>query len=305
MRTGIKAAQRCIRSRSCPAAVAFALATALLPGLAGGGGWHVNERLACSDCHTMHNSSKGLPMRYDGLPDGAPKLLRAGTPTRLCQACHDGSNPSAPNVMNPTLGDPPGGGFPLDAADPLSHAHQLTGASLQPPDGDVPVVMGCTACHDPHGSQLYRNLKPSPSGTGRAWATPVVALERLPAGSATVDLVYSSSNVTYVTGMSQWCMDCHNNFDTLNTYFHSYDRPIYGGVGTDYAWWSTGVFPSRAPVQTPSYLAGSPTPAVPSQDNRVTCLSCHKAHGSTFKGSMLDVGDPLDATSLCNQCHNK
>ncbi len=283
----------------------FLVAALLLPGTAGGGGWHVNDKLRCSDCHTMHNSAKGQPMRYDGLLEGAPNLLRASTPTKLCQACHDGTNLRAPNVMNPTLGDPPGGGFPADPSDPLSHAHQLTGAAQQPPDGDVPVVMGCTVCHDAHGSQLYRNLKPSPSGTGRAYATPIVVVEKLTAGSAPVDLVYSSGNVTYVSGMTQWCMDCHSGFDTQNAHFHSYDKPIFGGANTDYAWWSTGAFPSRAPVQAPTYRAGSLTPAVPATDNRVTCLSCHKAHGSTIKGSMLDVGDPLDAKSLCNQCHNK
>ncbi len=253
----------------------------------------------------MHNSSRGLPMRYDLDQLPAPKLLRGATPTRLCQACHNGSNPRAPNVMSPTLGNPPGGGFPTDPADPSSQAHQLTGVVVQPPDGDTPVAMGCTTCHETHGSQMYRNLRPSPSGTGRASSTPVVVLQAAAPGTASPDVVYSLSNLTYVGGLSQWCLDCHNNYDSSNTHFHSYDKPIFGGTGTDYAWWSTGTFPSRARVQTPNYQPGSLQPAVPSQDNRVFCLSCHKAHGSTIKGSMLDVGDPLDATSLCNQCHNQ
>jgi predicted CXXCH cytochrome family protein len=97
----------------------------------------------------------------------------------------------------------------------------------------------------------------------------------------------------------------HDQYETRNTHYHSVDRPISGGASTSYAWWVAGNFVNRARVQTPGRLPTDTAPPVPSTGNQVLCLTCHKAHGSTVKGSMLDVGSPTDPTSLCNQCHNQ
>lgn len=280
---------------------ALAALAVALPGAVRGANWHGGTRLICSDCHTLHNSKKGLPLRYDGSPESAQHLLRNATSTRLCQSCHGGSTAAAPNVMRPES-ELPAGGFPSDPSDPLNQAHQLTGQAIVPPGGDTAVVMQCTTCHDPHGSSQYRSLRASPSGTGRSAATPVVVHERAPPGTGAAG--YRSDNLVYVSGMTEWCLDCHNRYaETPNA--HPYDRFIFGSDLSDYEWWSTGGFSPRAPVQTPTFDPAVTLDPVPSHDNQVFCLSCHKAHGSTFRGATRDLGDPADPTSLCNQCHNK
>jgi predicted CXXCH cytochrome family protein len=266
------------------------------------GDWHVYQKLRCSDCHTMHNKQE---LRYDGGLQPVPHLLRSATATQLCLACHDGSNPSAPGVIGPTLGDPPGGGFPADLTDPLGQAHRVDGASVTPPDGQNPITMSCTTCHDPHGSRSYRNLRDNPSRQPRPPTAPVLATQLQVADGANAAQVYTAANVTDVSGMSSWCLDCHDQYETKNTHAHSVDRPISGGTTTSYGWWVAGAFLNRARVQTPGRLPGDTRPAVPSAGNQVFCLTCHKAHGSTIKGSILDLGVATDPASLCNQCHNQ
>lgn len=50
----------------------------------------------CGDCHTMHNSQDGMPMRLDGLSEPLPMMLRAD-----CVGCHMGQN-STVNVAAST-----------------------------------------------------------------------------------------------------------------------------------------------------------------------------------------------------------
>src|SRR3954454_9036370 len=65
------------------------------------GEWHYGTSAVCSDCHTQHNSQNGQPMRTDNNAAPAEYLLRRGTSLELCLSCHDGSNPSAPDVIGP------------------------------------------------------------------------------------------------------------------------------------------------------------------------------------------------------------
>ena len=285
-----------------------ALVAALAPGSVVGGEWHRASSLRCSDCHTMHNSLGGQPMRYDLNSAPAPALLRAETATALCLACHAGRGPSptAPNVMTPTNFDPIGGGFPADLADPLGHAHSLGTAAEIPPYGSTAVVMGCGACHDIHGNTGYRNLKPSPSGRGTA-VQPPTAQQLIVADGTNPEKVYVRANVVYRSGSSQWCMDCHDQISTSHVSTgasplaaHPWDRTIGGGSvsgTTDLAWWMTS-FPNRVPVQN---ALGVPAP---NESDQVVCISCHKAHGSPNPASLIYI-DGLSLTSTCQQCHNQ
>jgi predicted CXXCH cytochrome family protein len=274
----------------------------LLPLAAAGGDWHRDASLVCSDCHTMHNSKSGLPMRYDDDPAGAPTLLRSADATAVCLACHGGDRTTAPNVRTPANADPPGGGFPSDLSDPFSQAHSLSTAPVTPPDGDTPVVMTCTTCHDPHGNDRYRNLRPSPSGTGRAAATPVVVNQVVVANGTNPELVYLGANVTYVSGLSRWCLDCHNllvaqDWSTGQSGSHSWDRSIFSSWMADWASWAAEI-PNRVPVQNP---AGERSPHTADE---TTCISCHKAHGSPNYETMI-YPDGASSDSLCVQCHNQ
>jgi hypothetical protein len=276
------------------AIVTALLATGALPHVALAGEWHRLRDLRCSDCHTMHNSTGGgAPMRYDGSAMPAAMLLRAGSATELCLACHSGST-TAPSVTTPTDFDPPGGGFPADLADPDSHAHALGTSPVIPPDGDTAVVMSCTTCHDPHGNGNYRNLRPSPSGTGRSAAVPVAVDQAVTANGFNAASVYLRSNLRYRTGFSSWCMDCHN----LIAGTHMPEIALASEPTVLMSHWLNDPITNRIPVQNPTDAA------VPSMDDTVFCLSCHKAHGTPhFRAMLWADGEAAGQQATCAQCH--
>lgn len=268
------------------------------------GDWHLDGTLACSDCHTMHNARDGQPMRYDQSATPANRLLRAENATALCLACHGSGNPTsqAPGVRTPSNGDPPGGGFPSDLTDPSHRAHSLGATPVLPPDGDTPVVMTCVTCHAPHGNGAYRNLRASPSGTGRSLSAPT-AQQTVKANGTNAAEVYVQSNVRYVSGMSAWCMDCHNNLTDAHSAGgdsppHPWDRPMFASPES-WAAWSAPVS-SRVPAQNAAGL-GAP---VPDAGDQVFCLSCHKAHGSPNASTLIHA-DALTLSSTCLQCHDQ
>lgn len=277
------------------AVIAAALA---LPVRALAGEWHGGATLRCSDCHTMHNSRGGLPMRYDASHGLADQLLRAENATALCLACHSGgAGATAPSVRTPSNWDPPGGGFPAELPDPAHVAHSLDTEPLQPPDGDTPVVMTCITCHDPHGNGVYRNLRPNPSGDPTRTPVTPVAQQAVVANGTNAAAVYVRSNVRYVSGMSEWCRTCHNNLDHMtDETAHPSDLPIWNAAAASYADWSE-TYENRVPVQ--NALA---QPA-PHEADRVFCLSCHKAHGSPNQGAVIHANG--DQTSTCAQCHSE
>lgn len=275
------------------------LATALLsavPGWAAAGEWHIGGRLVCSDCHTLHNSARGEPMRYDASSVPAPALLRNATATAVCLACHGGERASAPSVVAPSNGDPPAGGFGVAGT---SSPHALATQPVMPPAGTVAVVMKCTTCHDPHGNDRYRNLRPSPSGTGRASSVPLVVNQGVTANGRNPGAVYTGANVRYVSGMSAWCMDCHDALTTVDT-GHPWDKVIPPGSDFWTAWSSDFSLLSppllRVPVENPTGATA------PSPEDRVFCLSCHKAHGSPNPGGLI-YSNQTDLDSTCQECH--
>jgi len=261
------------------------------------GDWHYGTSSVCSDCHTQHNSTAGSPMRTDNDPSPAANLLLRGTAMELCLSCHDGSKPEAPDVVTPIsyVARSAAGSFPNSGGTPTSIAHHLNnGAAEVPPGGTIPMVLLCTTCHDPHGNDNYRNLRPDPTRTGLA---PVAVLARQtvkPDGSNPAQ-VYVPLNVIYKSGVSRWCAQCHGA--TVTPGHHSVDKPIWGSPSSDYTRWTAVTLP-RVPVQSPT------DDAIPSTDDQVTCLSCHKAHGSD-NGKTLIYADDTTIDSTCEECHDQ
>jgi predicted CXXCH cytochrome family protein len=259
------------------------------------GDWHYGSHLVCSDCHTNHNSASGQPMRYDNVPNPAAYLLRSDTTQTLCLSCHDGSTASAPDVMGTVtyVSESAAGAFANPGGVMVTTAHNLNTPTPQiPPGGTKPMVLTCTTCHDPHGNDNYRNLRPDPASIGANIS--VVVKQATIANGNNPAAVYVPSNVLYKSGASLWCQNCHGN--PLDWGHHSDDKPLFGSTIASYSRWTSVSLP-RVPVLNPS------DNAVPSTDDRVMCLSCHKAHGSPNSKALIHAdGATLDST--CEECHD-
>lgn len=289
----------------------FALASVLsllISPFAAAGDWHSGTSSACSDCHTMHNSSNGQPMRYDNDPTPAPHLLRHASTLSLCVFCHDGSNLNAPDVVAPVnyVADPPGGFFPNVLGQASITAHDLGLPNpVVPPGGTTAMTLTCATCHDPHGGPNYRNLRTDPAQTGTASIAVTAKQTVLPDGT-NPSKVYVGSNIVYKSGMSQWCGACHGDFHgrtnsgegTGSPWLrHPQDQSVWGSPHADFGFWS-GTVVNRVPVQSPN------DDLIPTNDDQVFCLSCHKAHGSANRAALF-FADGSTLTSTCQQCHNK
>jgi predicted CXXCH cytochrome family protein len=167
------------------------------------------------------------------------------------------------------------------------------------PDGTATVTLTCVSCHDPHGNGAYRNLRASPGG--HAAAAPVV-WQGVVANGSNAASVYVRGNVRYVSGMSEWCIDCHDTIATdhgaPSLAVHPWDVAIFGAAKASYTVWS-GTIANRVPVQNP--LAATHPP--PDQGDRVFCLSCHKAHGSPAAATLIRA-DQATTSSTCLECHD-
>lgn len=258
-----------------------------------GGEWHYGTNLVCSDCHTQHNSQNGQPMRTDNDPTPASMLLRRGTALDLCLSCHDGANAEAPDVVAPVgyVSDCAGGAFATTNGTPSAKSHHLNNATPEVPSGGtISMILSCTTCHDPHGNDNYRNLRPDPTKSGLTPIT-VLAIQTNHSNGSNPAQVYVPQNIIYKSGISKWCSQCHG----APTH-HSVDKPLWASTVADYTTWA-GVSLPRVPVHSPS------DNTVPSSDDQVMCLSCHKAHGSDHD-HLLIYADGTTQNSTCGECHN-
>jgi hypothetical protein len=289
------------------ASVLAILAIALVDRPAAAGEWHNGPTSVCSDCHTMHNSQQGSPMRYDRNPEPGPHLLRHADSLSLCIHCHDGAMPGSPDVVAPVsyTADPPGGFFPTNYTNPSGIAHVLgTAKGLVPPGGTQAMVLTCVSCHDPHGGPNFRNLQADPLRKGTRQL--VAAKQKVVADGSNASSVYLSSNITYKAGMSAWCGRCHGDFHGRSSgsegtgspwLRHPQDQALSSSKHVDYTYW-LGPVSNRVRVQSPT------DDDIPSSDDQVFCLSCHKAHGSSNHSTLI-YADGARLSSTCEQCHNK
>ena len=278
------------------AAALAALAIFIVPVLARGGDWHTQGHGLCSDCHTQHNSAGGAPMRTDNDPTPAAYLLRRDTVDALCLSCHDGSNPSAPDVLAPVsyVADPAGGAFANAGGTDSGTGHSLMLPAQVPPGGTISMSLSCTTCHDPHGNDNYRNLRPDPTGSGLTPVT-VVAKQTTLANGTNPAQVYIPANIVDKSGISAWCEQCHAG--PIPGSDHPADKTMWGSTLASYANW-TAVTGYRV-------RAGSPSDdTYPSQDDTVLCISCHKAHGNGNPYGIV-YADGVTQDSTCQECHNQ
>ena len=318
----------------------------------------------CNGCHTMHNSQDGALVDPDS-PLGNPWLLIDASPSDTCLSCHatglgavfavDPLNPAPEKgggnfifLLEDNLNDGHGGASNPIPGDAAGHNLLAPGHGLAPdatlttaPGGSFPAsLMGCTSCHDPHGTDAFRLLY----GAGRliqggvaTFLNPAPTAEGL---SIFFGAESDSNHTAYQAGMSAWCANCHGDFhleaggrlehpsgstlggtiaNTYNLYNGTIDQT--GGVaGTAYL----AQVPFEDPANTTSSTAG------PSASSIVMCTTCHRAHASSARDAgrwdfdvtfMFEDGDEsgsfdmstlltgnyadMNQRSLCNKCHNQ
>jgi hypothetical protein len=333
---------------------AFAICLMATPALA----FHDAGVAHCNGCHTMHNSEDGALIDGDS-PNGNAWLLVDATPSDVCLNCHAtglgavfSDDPLIPSPMKgagnftylqeDNLNDGHSGAthpIPGDAAghNLVAPGHGLAAdATLTTsPGGLFPASeMGCTSCHDPHGTDDFRMLY----GAGRLVQAGVATFTN-PAPDATGLSVFfgtesNTSHTAYRGGMSAWCGNCHGDFHDNNTQLiHASGQSMGGTIATAYGLYNgTGELPGDP---TLSYLAAVPFEDAlnatgytdgPSAASQVSCVTCHRAHGSSapnagrwdFSVTLLaedglesgsyPIPDPYlnpAQRSLCNKCHAK
>ena len=306
------------------------------PGLALAGDWHVSGSSECGDCHLQHGSNQ-----RDPTVEGAfSSLLKKSSVNELCMSCHDGTDPSAPDVIAPvpmyssTPSGESGAGELAAAGVDNPNGHTL-GLELPMPLKQVPALreLNCVSCHSAHGNGNYRNLVVDPAGSGASLLVEQgvnvftgVRPDNPPTSAGSI-AAYSRDNIGYVSGITAWCSSCHdqlasNSLASAPAHFNAHPSDValdaypYEGH-TDPTHWVGGTSEGFAAIpqsqETPRlpFLASVATDFRTSRtataDSKVSCVSCHKAHGSSYRKGMvwpyLDEND--NALSGCQQCHNK
>jgi predicted CXXCH cytochrome family protein len=203
------------------------------------------------------------------------------------------------------------------------------------PGGTFPASeLGCTSCHDPHGTDQFRLLY----GSGRLVQDFFTFTEDAPVASGLSVFFGTESNsnhTAYESGMSEWCSNCHTDYhDAGGALRHPSGEPIGGSIATTYNLYN-GTVDQIGGAQATAYLADVPfedttintttgNTSGPIFSSQVSCISCHRAHASSapdsgrwdFNVTFLHedgvesgsyaIPDPyanLNQRSLCNKCH--
>lgn len=318
--------------------LAITSAAALLLGTAGltAGEYHYGDLLRCQDCHLQHATEEGLP-----LPGGPfSTLLLKSTVNELCLSCHDGGDPSAPDVLDPVAmydselsGESAAGHLLLQGLDnPGGHTLGLPVPVPLQVEGEM-LTLSCVSCHAPHGNRNYRNLVHDPGGRGDSLVVedPGQVFTEfkpdVPPTTAATIAAYSRDNVAYGSGLETWCAGCHSELDANSAaidpaHFNAHPSGVSleeypSDLHTDPDHWVLGSGEGFAPAADNSGIDRVPF-AVPgatdivsarlvARDNHVVCGSCHKSHGSDKQAALLwpyREGGPTFLAG-CQQCHNQ
>lgn len=302
------------------------------------GEWHIGTSLHCGECHAEHAQSGGTP-----IPGGPySTLLRRANVNELCLSCHDGTDPTAPDVLDPvtmyapTAASMSGGGHFVagNLFNPAGHDIGQT-AVIPLSSGARSIELSCGSCHDYHGNANYRNLLFDPAAAGDSINLRVgtevftefpAAIPPTRSGSIAA---YQLGNAAFRGSWAAWCGTCHDqvrfnqpamapahfaghpveiSFSGAGSDAHVSTSHWIGGTGEGFA--GNNVVPGegviRLPFQNPAAIDLLSARQV-SSSNQLSCMTCHSSHGSDFADALrwpaTDGGVSLN--SGCQQCHFK
>lgn len=281
---------------------------------------HDNYQRNTDLCHMCHSPHEGK----------APAILNQATATAVCLTCHNGLTNSKYDVVNGYTMVSGGNTKSLGGA--LSHnavqgdvwsgsattsAHKIdeitTGAA--PGGANVSQSLGCTTCHSGHYTGNYRMIKKSITVPAGSNTFKTVNLN-ISAGAVTASSTSGESPV-YMSGISDLCQSCHNDYYAPSGSGGSGTAPasLYATPGTYRH--AIGVSPSGKSLTTTLPLEGTAR----NNTDKIVCLTCHYAHGSVAKDSTISsvvAGDGstfktlvsttlkrMDGMGVCEDCHKK
>lgn len=263
----------------------------------------------CGDCHSTH------------VADGA-KLLVMPTANELCISCHDGT--SSKYIVTDGVVDGGTAGQLTTSAGPMGpilgvqastypeSIHTIGTVVSEAPGGNPggtgeewTEALGCLSCHDAHGPFNYRMLSVSTPDNVNAKVY----------GYAVTDKASGQEVSSYIYGMSEFCMGCHKDY---------YAGTGAGSIPATGTYSSNGTYMHPVGVAPADYSTGPLTTTLPleggAKDNtdKIMCLTCHKAHGSTTINDAVESGTPFDGLTamrnyllrtdylgVCQDCHKK
>ena len=276
----------------------------------------------CIGCHSGQNSGGDTPYVFNTstAPDygftgteGGTNTLAGGNFYWVVQADGDaaGHNVSGLALADATLTVPPGFGSGLAAADGTLVGNgggwpggtQATCAGVYGCHGSHDQTSAAQAVHGGHHSLASGALVPGGSPTAANSYRMLVGI----AGYEDPDWEYQPTPTAHnqykgvdgpggtdTSTISYLCAQCHGQFhqngqtsspwlrhptdyDMANSSRAEYDA-YNGGSGTD------NVYSVIAPVASASIdsVLGTVTPATADDDTLVTCISCHRAHGTPY-----------------------
>jgi cytochrome c553 len=222
----------------------------------------------------------------------------------------------------------------IGASNPGGHALGISAITPLNSTGRT-LTLTCASCHDYHGNSNYRNLRYDPNGTGDSiniTAGVDVFWLNAPANpptSAGSVAAYNRSNIGFKSSWANWCGSCHNQVSTNSAAVspaHFSGHPVEisflsGGSFShaDVAHWIAGSGEgfagnsevagegvARLPFLQPTANDFAGTQQIQSS-NMLSCISCHKSHGSDFGKSLRwpYVEGGVNSISGCQQCHHK
>ena len=235
----------------------------------------------CAACHRTHSGN-------------GPRIILSNNVRSLCDTCHQGYQGSSYDVEAGTIFN--GGANSPSLAGPFNSSSGATSSHLidtprnplYVPGGPnaTNLALSCASCHDPHGSPNYRMFRTTVTWNGLNVAVPNF--------TATLNNRLATETVTYQTGSLDACSACHTDY--IQRSGGSYSAGFRHRVGIT--------------VTTSSYTPGSLPLEQQTVTNRIVCLTCHYAHGTTVtntaEGGRQGFSTALKRftdSGVCSGCH--
>ena len=298
-------------------------------------GYYKSNPDLCGNCHYTHSAL-------------GPRLLSEVNADRMCVTCHDGTQ-SKYDVLRGKIRGPVSEAVYKDSTtgtvygdiyratwfDSIAGPYGSVEGSMVQQSVYVPTSrhdlniynyaapgqnfenietadarLSCSSCHDPHGSENYRNLRPNMNVLNDA-NPPLINVEAY----AVTDSGYERENTVYVEGAVEFCGACHSDFNqgagSSREAISTTDQP---GMKLSNASMHMYMHPVNVSAQYVTKTAYAvPVPVdLPYENGKIICQTCHYTHGTTNTGEHIRR-DGFKSTCLkrfnetegCEACHDK